>query len=98
MTEAELNKLLARAYRLGVRVFMHANGISMKAIEDKSDDLLQEIAEGETTIISGAAELIQNTPIAPERVEDMREYVNRNANKLVQRDREMAQRIIDGMG
>lgn len=50
MSDTELNKLLFSAYLLGQRVFQRANDIRLKAIDDKSFDLLHEVAEGKTTL------------------------------------------------
>ena len=97
MTDAELNKLLFQAYLFGQRVlYRSVDPPKVKAADDKSWDLLREIAEGETTLTEGAADMLLHTPVAEHRVDAIREYLARATPQVIRHDREMARRILEG--
>jgi hypothetical protein len=97
MTASELNKMLFEAYMLGQRVLFETGNVKAVSVkDDKSWDILYGIADGTTTIVSDPEEMLQGMPAAPGRIDAMREYLKRVAPLRVQRDKDLAQRIVAG--
>jgi hypothetical protein len=99
MTDPELNKQLFAAYLFGQRVLYASVDVpKIRAADDRTWDLLREIAAGKTTLTGGPAEMLLHTPLSPHHKDAMEGYLARMTPKLIQHDRELAQKILDGAG
>jgi hypothetical protein len=97
MNDSEVNEMLFSAYLLGQRVLYEAGLASpVKVRDDKSWELLREIAEGSTTLTNGPADMLLRTPLAAERAEAMKEYLAQVTPKVIAHDRQIAMRVLDG--
>lgn len=95
MTEAEFNTSLFHAYLLGQRLFSVAHNLSIPGTEvDKEYDLLRDVAGGGRTLVDSPTEKIMKFPKmrseVKERLPDM-------TNRLIERDKQLAMRILEGM-
>lgn len=79
------------AFLLGVRVVLHAYGFDPPAREfERPWALLREIAEGRTTL--------SNPADAAARFPGLSELVHDSAGAVIARDRQVAARILRGLG
>jgi len=92
MTEKDIDCLLWQAYNLGKRIVFVAHNISVPGTEaEKECGLLREVARGKTTLFDTPAQMLSKFPDARPRI---RHYLYRNANKLMEKDREIAERLV----
>ena len=84
MTDAEVNRLLFDAYLLGKRIMHKSYDIKGSAAEDKTDDLLQKVADGSTAITSDIKDMLK--ACSPSRRAQVEEH-----------DKMLAGRIVEGM-
>ena len=87
----ERDRVALDAFMLALRVVLHAYEIEAPAAEyEKPWRLLRQIADGEVTIMS-PAELSARHP-------GLKDFLYEQANDLVQHDREVALRVLRGLG
>jgi len=90
-TEHETQQVAFDAFSLAVRVMIRAYGIEAPATEfERPWALLHEIAEG-TTTLSSPAEMAARFP-------ELKDFLYDRVNQMVEHDREMAQRVLRGLG
>jgi len=86
----ELDRTAFDAFSLALRVVLQAYEVDAPASEfEKPWQLLREIARGETTLTS-TAELAARFPA-------LREFLYERANRMVESDRAVAERILRGL-
>ena len=86
-----LDRAAFDAFTLALRVVLQAYEVSAPATEyERPWRLLREIADGEVTL-TGTAELAARFPA-------MRDFLYERANQVVENDREVAQRVLRGLG
>jgi hypothetical protein len=86
-----LDRAAFDAFTLALRVVLQAYEVSAPASEyERPWRLLREIADGEVTL-TGTAELAARFPA-------MRDFLYERANQVVENDREVAQRVLRGLG
>lgn len=86
-----LDRAAFDAFTLALRVVLQAYEVVAPATEyERPWRLLREIADGETTL-SGTAELAARFPA-------MRDFLYERANRVVENDRVVAQRVLRGLG
>lgn len=91
MTENEADRVAFDAFTLALRVVLQAYEVEVPAREfEKPWRLLREIADGETALAS-TAELAARFPA-------MAEFLYERANRVVDRDRATAARVLRGLG
>ncbi len=89
--EAAADRAALDAFMLALRVMLHTFAIEGPGTEyEKPWALLRQIAEGELTLMS-PAEVGARHP-------GLRDFVYEYANQLVQHDREVANRVLRGLG
>jgi hypothetical protein len=92
--ENELNQLLYDAFLLGMRVVWKASGVEAPmAKEDKSWDLLHDLANGQQTIFDPES-MLRSVP--DDRKSLFRHASDKDARQMQERDKDLAQRIIAG--
>lgn len=90
MAEEQLDDVAFDAFSLAVRVMIVAFDIQAPGTEfERPWALLREIAEGETTLTS-PAEMVAKAPA-------LKDFLYDRVNRLVEHDRELAQRILRGL-
>jgi len=95
MNESEQNKLLLDGFLLGLRSLFQAHDIHVPGTEDhKHWDLLRDVAEGRLTLVSSPAEQLVKFP---NMTVEMKDYLARNTNRLIAKDRELARRVLQAM-
>lgn len=88
---ADQDLVAFEAFALAIRVMYRVYGIEEPGTEyEKPWALLQEIADGRTTLAT-PAELAARFP-------EMRELLYETANRIVHHDRELATSILRGLG
>jgi hypothetical protein len=88
--EQELDEAAFDAFSLAFRVMIHAFEIEAPATEfEKPWSLLREIADGSATLTS-TAELAARFP-------HMRDFLFDRVNRVIESDRETAQRVLRGL-
>jgi hypothetical protein len=96
MTEKELNHLLFAAFTLGQRVLCHAHGIWMPLSQQhKCSVVLQEVADGSTTLVAGDAETEGRSPRA--RLDSNAKNSRPRSDQVVAEDQELAKRVLEGL-
>ncbi|HSJ15185.1 MAG TPA: hypothetical protein VK939_12265 [Longimicrobiales bacterium] len=86
-----LDRMAFDAFTLALRVVLQAYEVDAPASEfERPWRLLREIAIGETTL-TGTAELAARFPA-------MRDFLYERANRMIESDREVAQRVLRGLG
>jgi len=89
--QADLDRAAFDAFSLALRVVLQAYGVDAPASEfEKPWQLLGEIARGETTV-TGTAELAARFPA-------LKDFLYDRANRMVESDRAVAERILRGLG
>lgn len=88
--ERELDRAAFDAFSLALRVVLQAYDVDAPATEfERPWQLLREIARGETTV-TGTAELAARFPA-------LAEFLYERANRMVESDRVLAERILRGL-
>lgn len=89
-TETDTDRAAFDAFTLALRVVLQAYEVNAPASEfEKPWQLLREIAAGETTLTS-TAELALRFPA-------MSDFLYERANRMVERDRATAERVLRGL-
>ena len=91
MTDEEMEGALYQGFLLAFRVIYHAHDIKVPAKDDRTFALLQEVADGETTVASSPADLTHRFPKAdPTYIQRLWDAVPR----IIANDRQIAQAIL----
>lgn len=92
MRDEEQDRLLYEGYYLGLRVSRQARVADAPTGEEKHHwDLLRAVADGQLTLRPSAAEIMVRYP---NMTEAMKAGLVRNAERQLERDREVARKIL----
>lgn len=92
--DAQQDDLLERGFLLGLRLAQHAFKVTVLAKDDPTWELLHRIADGDITLVDSPSEKLLKYP---NMTEQMMEYLRRNTNAVIERDRETAMAVLRHM-
>ncbi len=94
--DGEIRDAVFDGFLLGIRAFSYAHDIDVPGTEDyKLWDVLREVADGELCLSDTPAEKAMKFPNTSE---EMKEYLARNMNAFIRKDRRNAARVLKAMG